>query len=118
MASLMAGAIFVTSPAVATAPGEELYEAKCGGCHSVTANRVGPMHRDVVGRQPGTVADYKSSEALKKLGGVWTPERLDRWLQGPQALAPGTRMYFTVPDARQRLEIIGYLESVSKHSKP
>ena len=35
------------------AAGKMLYDAKCGGCHSVDRNRVGPLHRGVVGRRAG-----------------------------------------------------------------
>jgi cytochrome c len=90
-----------------------VYEAKCGGCHSVDANRVGPMHRGVVGRRVGSVAGYSYSPALRHLGGVWTTDLLDKWLQNPQALAPGSNMSFSVTDAEQRHQIIDYLQSVS-----
>lgn len=97
--------------------GKSLYEAKCGGCHSVDANRVGPLHRGVVGRVPGTAAGFSYSPAVKKLGGVWTRDRLDQWLQNPQAYAPGTRMYLMVSDATTRKDIIAYLASVSPRAK-
>lgn len=97
--------------------GKLLYEAKCGGCHSVDSNRIGPMHRNVIGRVPGSVAGYDYSPALKKLGGVWTSARIDRWLQGPQKLAPGTKMFLTVAYFRDRADIIAYLVSVSSHSQ-
>jgi cytochrome c len=90
-----------------------MYEAKCGGCHSVDANRIGPMHRGVVGRRIGSVVGYPYSSALRHLKGVWTIDLLDKWLQDPQALAPGSNMYFSVTDAEQRREILGYLQSVS-----
>lgn len=93
--------------------GKALYEAKCGACHSVDANRIGPKHRGVVGRKVASVPDYDYSPALKKLGGVWTPARLDKWLQGPQAMAPGSKMTLSVPDPVARREIIAYLASVS-----
>ena len=101
-------------PAGRAAAGEALYEAKCGGCHSVDANRIGPRHRNVVGRKVASLPDFDYSEGLKALGGVWTPARLDTWLQGPPAMAPGTRMVLTVPDPQQRHDIIAYLTSVSK----
>src|SRR5580698_5520498 len=69
--------------------GQALYEGKCGGCHSLDENRVGPRHRGVVGRKVASVPDYDYSPAIRKLGGVWTRDRIDQWLQGPQALAPG-----------------------------
>jgi cytochrome c len=93
--------------------GLALYQAKCGGCHSLDANRIGPAHRGVVGRKPGSVAGFAYSPALKKLGGVWTPARLDAWLQGPQKFAPGSKMFLTVTDTTARNAIIAYLAEVS-----
>ena len=95
------------------AAGQALYEAKCGGCHSLDADRIGPRHRGVVGRKVASVPSYTYSAALKELGGVWTPARLDQWLQGPQAMAPGTKMFLSVSDAGQRHDTIAYLASVS-----
>lgn len=93
-------------------PGQALYQAKCGGCHSIDTNRIGPLHRGVVGRKVASVPGFAYSPALKKLSGVWTGARLDQWLQGPQKLAPGSKMYLTVPDAAQRAGIIAYLKTV------
>ncbi len=99
--------------AQAPADGQALYQAKCGGCHSLDANRIGPAHRGVVGRRIATAPGYPFSPAIKKLAGVWTPARLDSWLQNPQKFAPGSKMYLMVPDADKRALIIGYLASVS-----
>jgi len=89
--------------------GEALYQAKCGGCHALDQNRIGPRHRGVVGRRIASLTDFDYSPAIKKLGGEWTPARLDKWLQGPQNMAPGTKMYFSVPDPNERSAIIAYL---------
>ena len=96
------------------AAGQALYQSKCTGCHSVDTDRIGPRHRDVVGRKVGSVPGYDYSPALKKLGGVWTPARLDRWLSGTQKMAPGSKMYIEIDDPTQRRLIIAYLQSVSK----
>jgi cytochrome c len=105
----------VAVPASAQSPdaGKAAYQSTCGGCHSVDANRVGPLHRGVVGRAPGSVPGYAYSTALKRVGGVWTPIRLNLWLQNPQKFAPGSKMYLSVPDAGLRANIIAYLQSVS-----
>jgi cytochrome c len=95
------------------AVGKTLYESKCGGCHSVDTNRIGPMHRGVVGREVASVPGFDYSPALKKLHGVWTKERLDMWLQGPQKLAPGTNMYASFDDPVERHEIIEYLATLT-----
>ena len=99
--------------AAGVAAGQSLYPAKCGGCHSLDANRIGPAHCGVVGRKPGSAPGYAYSTAVKKLGGVWTPATLDRWLQNPQAVAPGAKMYLMVGDAVQRRQIIAYLAANS-----
>jgi len=115
LALLPVGAFAQPGPEVA--PGQTLYESKCGGCHSLDANRIGPKHRGVVGRKVASLPDYDYSPAIKKLGGVWTPERIDQWLRGPQAVAPGTKMVFQVSDAAQRKAIIDYLSANSPSPK-
>jgi len=94
--------------------GQALYQSKCTGCHSVDADRIGPRHRNVVGRKIASVPGYDYSPALKKLGGVWTPARLDRWLSGTQKMAPGSKMYIEIDEPTQRRMLIAYLKSVSK----
>jgi cytochrome c len=88
--------------------GKALYQA-CSGCHSLDDNDIGPKHRGVVGRQAGTVADYAYSPALKASGLTWDPANLDRWLTNPQALVPGTKMYFLLANPQSRADIIAYL---------
>lgn len=103
-------AVTLAQPAAGgAAAGMALYQAKCGGCHSLDRDRIGPRHRGVVGRRVAAVPGFAYSPALRRLGGLWTAARLDRWLQGPQAVAPGTRMFLTVPDASTRQAIIAYL---------
>jgi cytochrome c len=91
------------------ARGQALYESRCGACHSIQSNRVGPKHLGVVGRKAGSIAGYDYSPALKKAKFVWTPKQLDKWLQGPGKLVRGTNMAFTVPKAEDREAIIAYL---------
>jgi cytochrome c len=91
-----------------SAHGKSLYQG-CQACHSIDDNDLGPRHRGVVGRRAGSVADYNYSVALKNSGLTWDPTTLDRWLSNPSALVPGTKMYFTVPDAQARADIIAYL---------
>lgn len=110
-----AGLMLAAAPGFTGDPvvGKTTYESKCGGCHSLDSNRIGPSHRGVVGRAPGAVPGYAYSTAVKRLGGVWTPTRLDLWLQNTQKVAPGSKMYFSVADAKDRHNIIAYLQSVS-----
>lgn len=98
--------------------GQTLYLNTCGGCHSVDTDRIGPRHRNVVGRAVASVPGYDYSPALKKLGGIWTPARLDQWLSGTQKMAPGSKMYLELDDATERRLIITYLQSVSLPAMP
>lgn len=107
----------VPPPAGNAVAGKVSYNSKCGGCHSLDTNRIGPSHRGVVGRAPGSALGYAYSQAVRKLGGVWTPARLDLWLQNTQKVAPGSKMYFSVSDPTERRNIIAYLQSVSPAAK-
>lgn len=95
------------------ARGETLYQG-CGDCHSIDKNDVGPLHRGVVGRKAGSVAGYNYSAGLKTSGIVWNEENLDKWLAGPQALVPGAKMFYEVPDARDRADIIAFLKEKAR----
>lgn len=66
--ALAALVLVAAAPAAAQVvdDGKEAYQSTCGGCHSVDANRIGPLHRGVVGRKPGGVPGYAYSPALKK----------------------------------------------------
>ena len=110
-------ATVTTAADPAPAAGQALYQAKCGGCHSLDSNRIGPAHRGIVGKKIASVPGYAYSPALKKLTGTWTPAKLDAWLQGPQKVAPGSKMFLTVRDPAQRATIIAYLQSTSAAKK-
>lgn len=87
--------------------------ALCAACHGPvdgSAPRLGPSLHGVVGR-PVAAQPFDYSETLRSLGGNWTEDRLDRFLQDPQAYAPGTTMIMHgIGDAATRKEIIEYLK--------
>ncbi len=101
-----AAAVAVTGDAVR---GEKLYTARCGACHGLDANRIGPKHRGVVGRKSAAIPDFTYTAALKKLKVVWTPANLDRWLENPTRMAPGTAMALRTAVPKDRADIIAYL---------
>lgn len=102
----------LAQPARTTADdGASLYQAKCGSCHSIGASKIGPAHRGVFGRRAGTVPGYRYSPALRAANITWDTRTLDQWLQAPQKLVKGSKMYLAVPDPRQRDAIIRYLQS-------
>jgi cytochrome c len=90
------------------ARGKTVYQT-CMGCHSLDEEDVGPRHRGVVGRVAGTVPGYAYSPALKNSHIVWDRKNLDRWLTNPQALVPGAKMFFAMPNPEDRADVIAYL---------
>lgn len=114
LATLAAALAFAPVQAGRPAPakpldGAALYAQNCARCHSIDTNGFAPKHRGVVGRRAGSVPGYAYSPALKQSGIVWTPQQLDRWLQGPGAMVPGTKMNFRLANPAQRTAIIAYL---------
>lgn len=101
------------TPDPETLPGAAIYKSRCGTCHSLDANRIGPAHRGVFGRAAGSAPGYAYSPAIKASGIVWTADKLDLWLQGPQKLVKGTKMYFTLPAPGDRAAVIAYLKATS-----
>jgi len=94
--------------------GRRLYQSRCTGCHSLDANRAGPKHRGVFGRQAGGVAGYAYSKALKESAVVWNDKTLDAWLENPRDFIAGQRMNVRVGKSRDRHDIISYLKQESE----
>jgi len=94
------------------ARGRLAYEARCGGCHSVDADRIGPRHAGVVGRRAGSVPGFAYSPALAASGLTWSAALIERWLADPEALVPGQRMGYRLSDAQARADIVAYLETL------
>jgi cytochrome c len=110
-ATLLAGLATAASaqPAGDPVAGRAAYEARCGGCHSVDADRVGPRHAGLIGRRAGSVPGYDYSPALARSRLVWDARNLDRWLQNPEALIPGQQMGYRLEDAAVRADIVAFL---------
>lgn len=112
---LLTVALLATAPAWAAGDaqrGRQAYEASCGGCHSVDADRVGPRHAGIVGRRAGSVPGFAYSDALRNSGLTWDAALLDRWLANPEALVPGPRMGYQLADAQARADIVAYLATL------
>ncbi len=98
------------------AKGEQIFKT-CNICHSVGLDakvKVGPPLNGVVGRPWGSWPGYTYSKGLeegKAQGKVWDEATLDKWLSGPRALVPGTKMIFPgLKQPEQRADVIAYLK--------
>ena len=45
---------------------------------------------------------------------MWTEANLDKWLSGPDAMVPGTKMFYEVQDQKDRADIIAFLKEKAK----
>lgn len=95
--------------------GKQVFKSICNLCHDAAEgkNRVGPSLFGVVGRHSGSIVGFTYSDVLNGSGIVWNEEMLDKWIGGPQAVVPGTRMtYGGLKDEKKRHDVIAYLKTL------
>jgi cytochrome c len=91
--------------------------AKCKACHKLEsgANATGPYLVGIVGRDVAVADGFKYSDAMKELGGQWTPDLLNEFLTKPKDLVPGNKMTFSgLKKIDQRANLIAYLATISE----
>jgi cytochrome c oxidase assembly protein subunit 11 len=86
---------------------------RCGACHNLSFNMVGPTLRGILGRRAGSTPGYAYSPALRQSDVTWSADSLDRWLSDPRAFIPGTKMPVRVIDPSVRRDIIAFLRNES-----
>lgn len=93
--------------------GKKAFNKHCRNCHTFKEgdHRIGPSLHGIVGAEAGKAEGYgKYSGALE--GITWDEATLDRFIADPQAVAPGTNMFYpAVSDPAERKKIIDFLKS-------
>ncbi|HVR89922.1 MAG TPA: c-type cytochrome [Novosphingobium sp.] len=100
---------------VAATDGPSTAFAQCAACHSVEPGTmgIGPSLHGVTGRKAGTLAGFAFSTPLKNSGLTWDAAGLDKWLESPLTMVPGTKMsYAGLKDPVKRKEVIEYLATL------
>jgi cytochrome c len=98
---------------------KNLFALKCAACHSVACNRQGPKLEGLIGRQAGSVADFKNyTVELKASGIVWSEKTLDEYINDPGKVVPGTSMSATgrIESAADRRDIIAHVRRQDRSS--
>ena len=103
------------APAAAPKPVDgEVVFLQCGACHALDASagaKIGPHLAGIVGRKAASIEGFAYSDAMKSSQITWTREELERFLEKPMQVVPGTKMAFAGrPDAERRAALIDYLE--------
>lgn len=103
------------SPTPVAAAGPPDSFKQCAICHKVEPGKhgLGPSLANVFGAKAGHAGGFRYSPAMKEADLTWNQANLDRFLDNPQAVVPGTTMAFAgVKDAGKRAEIIAYLKTL------
>ncbi len=88
---------------------------KCSACHKLEAgaNAAGPYLYGIVGREIAAADGFGYSSTLADMGGEWTAEALNGFLENPKSWAPGTSMGFAgLAKVEDRADVIAYLDSL------
>jgi cytochrome c len=99
------------------AAGAKVFATECAECHSVREgkDKKGPSLYGIVGSKAAQRAGFAYSDALRASGVAWTPDKLAAYITAPKQLVPGGKMkYDGLDDARQRDDLIAYLDSATK----
>jgi cytochrome c len=91
--------------------GKEVFTRRCSGCHALDSNKEGPRLRGVLNRKAGTAPGFLYSEALRNAGFTWDEDRLNQWLQNPDAVVKDTDMEFRLSNPDERAAVIAWLKS-------
>ena len=85
----------------------------CSSCHTVAEggpNLIGPNLHGLFGKQVGYADGFSYSPAVQEADFIWTPEKLDEWLESPRTFLPNNRMTFQgVRKPAERQAVIAYL---------
>jgi cytochrome c len=93
--------------------GQEAFEKRCTGCHSLDRVKVGPPLRNVYGQRAGQNSQFSYSDAVKSAAVTWNETTLDQWLSDTESVIPDNDMTFRLGDAHERGDIIAYLKQLS-----
>ena len=94
--------------------GEKIYK-KCGACHNYEKGskaKIGPNLWGILGRQAGSISDFKYSKAMIAHGKPWSFEEMDRFLLKPKDWIKGTKMSFVgLKKEKERAAVILYMNN-------
>ena len=120
-ASSETGNIMAIFASTSAAEGAKVFK-KCAACHSIAEggkNKIGPALWGVIGRQAGSLPDYKYSKAMAAHGKKWSFEEMNGFLIKPKDWIKGTKMsYAGLKSEKERAAVILYMNENSNNPLP
>ena len=108
------GDIIALLASASAADGKKVFK-KCAACHSIAkegGNKIGPALWGVLGRQAGSISDYKYSKAMATHGKLWSFEEMNGFLIKPKDWIKGTKMTFVgLKKETERAAVILYMNN-------
>ena len=108
------GDIMILLASASIADGQKVFK-KCAACHSIAkggGNKIGPALWGVLGRQAGSISDYKYSKAMAAHGRAWSFEEMNEFLIKPKDWVKGTKMSFAgLKKETERAAVILYMNN-------
>ena len=115
------GNIIALFASTSAADGAKVFK-KCAACHSITqggGNKIGPALWAVLGRQAGSISDYKYSKGMRAYGKTWSFEEMNGFLIKPKDWVKGTKMSFAgLKNAKDRAAVILYMNENTSSPLP
>lgn len=112
---LVVAGLASTAHAADPAAGKTVFSSLCSICHSAQPgkNGVGPTLFGIVGSKTGAVPGFHFSPANQNANLTWDAATLDKYLQSPRTVIPGTTMtYGGLKDDTKRADLIAYLATL------
>ena len=115
------GDIMAVFASTSAAEGAKVFK-QCLACHSIAEggkNKIGPALWGVLGRQAGSLPDYKYSKAMAAHGKKWSFEEMDGFLLKPKDWIKGTKMsYAGLKKEKDRAAVILYMNENTNNPLP
>ncbi|MGH6673624.1 MAG: c-type cytochrome [Xanthobacteraceae bacterium] len=112
VAVIMIAAATGTAAAQDATAGEHVFNT-CRPCHAIgpdAVNMLGPELNGLDGRPSGSVPGYPYTDANKKSGIVWNEKTFKQYIKDPQAMVPGTKMFFAgIKDQQKVTDLWAYV---------
>ena len=119
--NLEVGNIMAIFASTSAADGAKVFK-KCAACHSIAEggkNKIGPALWGVLGRQAGSLPDYKYSKAMAAHGKKWSFEEMNGFLIKPKDWIKGTKMsYAGLKSEKERAAVILYMNENTNSPLP